>query len=268
MASARKRGACHGRTCGGGTKEKKMETFCPGLSRLLGPHLTPSVLVLRRALLLVCLLGYSPVLPTSAISFCGSIPQQQKCSKEKSTHSRAVAARSVRFVNVPDARGYIRKFLSVAQAAQDKYGIPVSISIAQGIFESASGGSVLAQATNNHFGIKCFRKNCPEGHCSEWSDDNPDDRFRIYKTPEASWRSHSRLLASKKYNSLIGSDYIGWAEGLQRLGYATDKRYAKRLIKVIEKYDLSRFDLNTSSLNVDHNGQQSELRADSEPACR
>ncbi|HHJ49829.1 MAG TPA: hypothetical protein ENJ88_02880 [Phaeodactylibacter sp.] len=141
-------------------------------------------------------------------------------------------------------KAYIRRFQKVARVEMEKFGIPASISMAQGLVESDGGASVLATRNNNHFGIKCFSRSCKKGHCSNFSDDHHKDFFRIYGSAWESWRAHSKLLANGKYKSLkkYGKDYKAWARGLKRLGYATDPNYANKLIRVIEKYQLYRLD--------------------------
>lgn len=143
-----------------------------------------------------------------------------------------------------DAEKYIKRFSQVAKTEQKKHGIPASISLAQGLIESRAGTSKLATKNNNHFGMKCFSKNCSKGHCTNHTDDTHKDFFRKYKDPLDSWRDHSRMLSQGRYSKLkkYGNDYKKWAYGLKSIGYATDKLYAEKLIGVIEKYQLQRFD--------------------------
>ncbi|TNE51654.1 MAG: hypothetical protein EP344_16500 [Bacteroidetes bacterium] len=139
---------------------------------------------------------------------------------------------------------YIDRFAKTAIQEMKKYGIPASISLAQGLVESRYGTSKLAVQNNNHFGMKCFSKQCRKGHCSNFSDDHHKDFFRKFKTPWESWRAHSQMLAGGRYSRLKkhGKNYRKWAQGLQDLGYATDRRYAQKLIGVIQKYQLNRYD--------------------------
>lgn len=139
---------------------------------------------------------------------------------------------------------YIERYKQTARGEMEKYGIPASISLAQGLIESRAGTSKLAVNNNNHFGMKCFAKNCGKGHCSNFTDDSHKDFFRKFKSPWDSWRAHSQLLASGRYAKLKrhGRDYRAWANGLQSAGYATDRGYAKKLIGIIERYDLHRYD--------------------------
>lgn len=140
---------------------------------------------------------------------------------------------------------YIKRYAPVAVAEMKKYGIPASITLAQGLLESNVGQSKLAIHNNNHFGIKCFSRNCTKGHCSNHSDDSHKDFFRKYDTAWASYRAHSLFLQKQRYKHLLElprSDFKSWAKGLSKAGYATDKRYADKLILIIETLKLHRFD--------------------------
>ena len=139
---------------------------------------------------------------------------------------------------------YIHKYSDLAIAHMEKYRIPASITLAQGILESGAGMSDLARRSNNHFGIKCHRG--WNGGAVYAADDTPNDCFRKYKSVEDSYQDHSEFLAySSRYSALFDlsiTDYKGWARGLQKSGYATDRAYANKLIKLIEDYELYRFD--------------------------
>lgn len=142
------------------------------------------------------------------------------------------------------AREYVQRFGDIARKEMEKYGIPASISLAQGLVESRAGTSRLARQANNHFGMKCFSRNCRRGHCMNATDDTHKDFFRIYQNPWESWRAHSVMLSTGRYASLkqYGRDYRKWAYGLKRLGYATNRTYAEKIIGMIERYDLHRYD--------------------------
>ena len=142
------------------------------------------------------------------------------------------------------AEAYITRFAKVAKGEQAKYGIPASISLAQGLIESRAGKSYLATKANNHFGMKCFARRCPKSHCINRSDDHHKDFFRKYKSAWESYRAHSELLNGKRYARLKkhGRDYKKWAYGLEQLGYATDRSYAEKLIGVIQRYNLQKYD--------------------------
>ena len=125
-----------------------------------------------------------------------------------------------------------------------RYRIPASITLAQGLIESNAGRSTLAVAANNHFGIKTG---------GQWTgpyilrnDDAPNEQFRKYNTPAESYEDHSLFLSKRgRYSSLFylnPTDYAGWAAGLKAAGYATNPRYAEMLIGIIEQYGLSQYD--------------------------
>ncbi len=137
---------------------------------------------------------------------------------------------------------YIRRFAQIARTERDKFGIPASIKLAQGILESDAGESALTRATNNHFGIKTFKNDVPH---RIFKDDTPNDKFCLYASAWESFRAHSQLLMQTNYKSLqflSSKDYAGWAYGLQRCGYATDPQYAQKLIQIIRRLQLDRFD--------------------------
>ncbi len=141
-------------------------------------------------------------------------------------------------------REYIDSFKVVAMQEMRMHGVPASITLGQGVLESASGNSKLAKNCNNHFGIKC-RSTWTGAFCLA-DDDAKDECFRGYPSVYESYRDHSLFLKnSKRYFSLFelsATDYKGWANGLREAGYATNPSYATILIGVIEKYHLGLFD--------------------------
>lgn len=140
---------------------------------------------------------------------------------------------------------YVSRYLPVAKVEQNLYGIPTSITLAQGLLESDAGGSRLATQNNNHFGIKCFSNTCAKGHCKNFTDDTHKDFFLVHKSAWESYRAHSLFLQKPRYKHLLAldqTDYKGWAKGLSAAGYATDKRYADKLITLIEALDLNKYD--------------------------
>lgn len=138
---------------------------------------------------------------------------------------------------------YIERFKKIAIQEMNLYGIPASITLAQGLFESGNGNGDLAKYANNHFGIKCT---------SDWkgksyykNDDIENDCFRVYENPENSYRDHSEFLKRKRYAALFEldkNDYEGWAYGLKAAGYATNPKYPELLINVIKRYQLDQYD--------------------------
>jgi flagellum-specific peptidoglycan hydrolase FlgJ len=139
---------------------------------------------------------------------------------------------------------YINTYSAIAMEEMRKFNIPASITLAQGILESSSGRSELTRRSNNHFGIKCHKG--WDGKRAYHDDDRKGECFRVYEYPAVSYRDHSLFLANReRYSSLFKlklDDYEGWAKGLSKAGYATDRRYPAKLIALIEKYQLDRFD--------------------------
>lgn len=141
-------------------------------------------------------------------------------------------------------KNFVHKYKHIAIREMERTGIPASITLAQGILESGCGESELALNANNHFGIKCHSE--WEGPTYTMDDDEEDECFRKYKTPEQSWIDHSDFLTSRpRYAglfSLKSTDYRAWAKGLKAAGYATNPKYAELLIKIIEEEELYKFD--------------------------
>jgi LysM repeat protein len=139
---------------------------------------------------------------------------------------------------------YIQKYYKLAIAEMERSGIPASITMAQGCWESQNGNSELATKGNNHFGIKC--KSDWTGKRIYHDDDSKQECFRRYAHAEASYADHTNfLMASSRYSFLFQldpKDYVAWARGLKQAGYATDPIYAERLIKIIEDNKLFLYD--------------------------
>ncbi|MAY83948.1 MAG: glycoside hydrolase [Flavobacteriales bacterium] len=138
---------------------------------------------------------------------------------------------------------YIEKYKDEAIKEMRRSGVPASITLAQGILESGNGNSSLARKANNHFGIKCH---------SDWNgdtyiqdDDRKNECFRKYKHVLESYRDHSEFLKKPRYAFLFElkpTDYKGWAHGLKKAGYATNPKYPRLLIDIIEKNELYQYD--------------------------
>lgn len=138
---------------------------------------------------------------------------------------------------------YIKQYYGIAIEQQKKYNIPASITLAQALLESGAGTSILSKRSNNHFGIKCH--STWKGKMTYANDDLPNECFRVYKNVQDSYVDHSLFLKRPRYASLFNlkkDDYRSWAKGLQRCGYATNRSYANRLIKIIEDYKLYQYD--------------------------
>jgi len=139
---------------------------------------------------------------------------------------------------------YVKKYAPAATKNMRFFKIPASITLAQGILESGYGEGTLAKKANNHFGIKCHKE--WKGKSITHDDDEKGECFRSYKNPLRSYRDHSLFLVDRdRYSSLFTlnrKDYKGWAVGLKAAGYATDPKYADKLISLIERFNLTRFD--------------------------
>lgn len=139
---------------------------------------------------------------------------------------------------------YIKKYREIAVREMKKHHIPASITLAQGLLESGAGRGELARKANNHFGIKCGGR--WNGRTVRHDDDARNECFRAYKNAEDSYKDHSKFLRDgARYQFLFDlkiTDYKGWAKGLKKAGYATDPKYAYRLINLIELYDLYEYD--------------------------
>lgn len=149
---------------------------------------------------------------------------------------------------------YIDQFATLAVEEMYRSGIPASITLAQGLLESRYGLSELAVKGNNHFGIKCH--NSWSGKKMYYDDDRRGECFRKYSSPEQSYRDHSDFLRYRdRYKFLFDykiTDYKSWAHGLKKAGYATDPSYAKKLIDIIEKYELHEYDRKPASFARHH----------------
>jgi LysM repeat protein len=158
--------------------------------------------------------------------------------------ANAVYVQGQRANRMPHFEAYIEKYKDLAIQQQKEYKIPASITLAQGLLESAAGNSRLARIGNNHFGIKC--KEEWRGGKMYHDDDEINECFRTYKTVEESFIDHSIFLSKRKYYvslfDLDIHDYKGWAYGLQKCNYATDKSYGAKLVQLIETYELYKLD--------------------------
>lgn len=138
---------------------------------------------------------------------------------------------------------YIAGYAEIAKEEMRLYKIPASITLAQGILESGAGRGELTRRANNHFGIKCHEW---KGDMVYHDDDRSQECFRKYNDPKYSYRDHSLFLTERaRYANLFKlkeDDYKGWAKGLKSAGYATDKLYPRKLIDLIERYELYNYD--------------------------
>lgn len=174
------------------------------------------------------------------LSSCGS---RRKVKAPPTSPKVVVVKPSKSTPNFNNALEYIAYFKQTAVKEMQLFNIPASITLAQGILESGSGKGRLARVANNHFGIKCHDW---KGARIYHDDDKDQECFRKYKNPNQSFRDHSEFLAyRKRYAGLFKlkpDDYKRWAKGLRKAGYATDPKYPKKLITLIERYELYKFD--------------------------
>lgn len=165
----------------------------------------------------------------------------------------------------PVYQAYIEQWKATALAQQAEFGIPASITLAQGLLESGAGQSDLARIANNHFGIKCH---------SDWNGktyrkdaETRNECYRSYKRAEDSFRDHSLFLTRKRYEVLFTyniRDYKAWARGLKACGYATDPKYPDKLIKIIETYELDKI-VNSKAKGGDKKKAKSEKEKTDKP---
>ena len=169
-----------------------------------------------------------------------------KENKAKSLETKITPLKSSNKLSVAErVDRYVKTYAEVAQQEMKTYDIPASITLAQGILESGMGDSRLASQANNHFGIKCHKE--WRGKRIYHDDDEKGECFRVYKDPRHSYRDHSLFLTTRsRYDFLFElkkTDYKAWAKGLKKAGYATDPKYPDKLISLIERYRLDRYDL-------------------------
>ncbi|MGX1023635.1 glucosaminidase domain-containing protein [Psychroflexus sp. MBR-150] len=189
------------------------------------------------------------------LSSCGSKKKSvqtkrspQSISKTEGVTEQSKVYNSVGHVkkppkNLSQTESYIYQYADIAKQEMRLFGIPASITLAQGILESANGQGQLTRRSNNHFGIKC---NGWRGAKVYHDDDRSQECFRKYTHAEYSFRDHSLFLFNRsRYAFLFDykvTDYKDWAKGLKKAGYATDPKYPKKLIGLIERYELYKYD--------------------------
>ena len=142
-----------------------------------------------------------------------------------------------------NTKDYIEKYKLIAIKEMKRTNIPASITLAQAILESSSGESILASKFNNHFGIKC--KNDWKGQTTFKDDDKKNECFRVYPSADSSFIDHSNFLKFRpNYAPLFELDPVddtAWAYGLKKAGYATERDYPQRLLKIIDDYELAQY---------------------------
>lgn len=140
---------------------------------------------------------------------------------------------------------YVETYKEIAINEEIRSGVPAAITLAQGILESQCGQSELCQKSNNHFGVKC--KENWTGPTTTHDDDVKGECFRVYGSAAESYKDHSDFLKYRPYYvdlfKLRQDDYKGWAYGLKKAGYATERDYPQNLIRLIEAYGLQQYTL-------------------------
>jgi len=192
--------------------------------------------------------------PNNSVTRTGKKPSPKK-TKENTTNTILTQESAAKMVTLEAATrvkvtnemvlAYIENYKGVAQANMEKYGIPASIILGQAILESGSGTGALSVQANNHFGIKCHKDWL--GQTVKYDDDAIDECFRKYYNASDSFRDHAIFLTGRpRYSTLFKlkkTDYKAWAKGLKEAGYATDTQYPAKLISLIEKYQLYKYDI-------------------------
>jgi len=170
-------------------------------------------------------------------------PKHSAQDKKNGTEIDLVATSNVRTYE-EEIKLYITNFNEIAKQNMKLHGVPASITLAQGILESGAGKGKLALSANNHFGINCHKG--WTGDSVKHDDDAEQECFRKYEQPQESYKDHSLFLTSRpRYASLFKldkGDYQSWAKGLKAAGYATDVKYPDKLIGLIERFELYKFD--------------------------
>ncbi|MFN3941346.1 MAG: glucosaminidase domain-containing protein [Flavobacterium sp.] len=189
-----------------------------------------------------------PTATTSRPANTSSRPASTNVSKptvsESTSPKEELKATSTVKITQQVVLDYIDQFKETAKSNMKEFGIPASITLAQGILESGAGTARLSVQANNHFGIKCHKE--WQGDQIFHDDDAKDECFRKYKDPSDSFRDHALFLSTRKYYvqlfTLEKDNYKAWAKGLKDAGYATDPKYPDKLTSLIERYQLHRFD--------------------------
>ena len=188
-----------------------------------------------------------------SVSKSESGTSETQTTSDKSTNGAEIQLEATSNVRTyeEEIRLYVANFHEIAKNNMKTHGIPASIILAQGILESGAGKGKLAQSANNHFGIKCHTG--WTGDSVKHDDDAEQECFRKYNQPSESYKDHSLFLTSRtRYATLFKldkGDYQSWARGLKAAGYATDVKYPDKLIGLIERFELYKYDNEVLSRN-------------------
>jgi flagellum-specific peptidoglycan hydrolase FlgJ len=221
-------------------------------------------LILMMLLVLSCTSSKSIIRTTSntktsttknkkSVSKSESVTSKTQTTSDKSTNGAEIQLEATSNVRTYDEeiKLYVANFNEIAKNNMKTHGIPASIILAQGILESGAGKGKLAQSANNHFGIKCHKG--WTGDSVKHDDDAEQECFRKYAQPSESYKDHSIFLTTRtRYANLFKldkGDYQSWARGLKAAGYATDVKYPDKLIGLIERFELYKYDNEVLSRN-------------------
>ena len=199
---------------------------------------------MKKLLLYIAIIFFAYSCGTKRVIYNNKKTEPVKEKKVKRSKSKKIKGKKdVVIPKINNTEDYINYYSSIAMDEMIQFGIPASVTLAQGILESGAGRGTLAVQANNHFGIKCH----------DWTgkkifhdDDKKQECFRKYDNPEYSYRDHSIFLSNRgRYSFLFDlkkDDYKKWARGLKKAGYATDPKYSQKLIDLIERYQLYNYD--------------------------
>lgn len=188
-----------------------------------------------------------------SVSKSESVTSKTQTTSDKSTNGAEIQLEATSNVRTyeEEIKLYVANFNEIAKNNMKTHGIPASIILAQGILESGAGKGKLAQSANNHFGIKCHKG--WTGDSVKHDDDAEQECFRKYSQPSESYKDHSMFLTTRtRYANLFKldkGDYQSWARGLKAAGYATDVKYPDKLIGLIERFELYKYDNEVLSRN-------------------
>jgi flagellum-specific peptidoglycan hydrolase FlgJ len=181
-----------------------------------------------------------------SVSKSESVTSKTQTTSDKSTNGAEIQLEATSNVRTyeEEIKLYVANFNEIAKSNMKTHGIPASIILAQGILESGAGKGKLAQSANNHFGIKCHKG--WTGDSVKHDDDAEQECFRKYAQASESYKDHSLFLTTRsRYATLFKldkGDYQSWARGLKAAGYATDVKYPDKLIGLIERFELYKYD--------------------------
>lgn len=174
------------------------------------------------------------------------------CRTVQNSTATTTTGNTAKYSGMDSYERYIATYHPVAIAQMERYNIPASITLAQGLLESGAGTSKLTRKSNNHFGIKADKS--WKGRRTSSMDNGRLCYFRVYDSAMESYEDHSKFLAGRSHYAFLfdlkKTDYKGWAKGLKKAGYAEDPAYPSKLINLIERYELYKYDTQSTRSNT------------------